>query len=435
LIELFERVHLYPIIKILYLTSTISKLLPPFEKVMFFPQFDGYHKHPVDIHSIYNIREIERISISEINEFYETLSIEDRKILKLASLFHDIGKGRIEEHSRVGAKVIRSFLKDFGENDETIERVSLLIRYHTLMTDIAYHEDIYSEKVIFGFTSKLKDERNLKLLYLLTYADVKSVNERSFNSYNGRLLKSLYNGAILSFDKEEMLKESEKREKRERQISNNENFKALPKSLQRSILDIKSNFALFKLSIDEIIRISINAKTIQGFSFEIENIDSLSVRVMRDKTLNFDIAYVLNKLNFLSVISLDIFKFFDGVKYFQIDFAERVSEDDELLIGTIIEESFYKNRKRFNKVSPIIKADEVSIDCDYSNSYVRLRVHTLNQNGLLAYLFKLFEDEKIDVISSKTQTFKKRVKDTFLFNRDSEGCHKYEVLLEKLVSK
>jgi len=430
LISLFERKYLYPIIDILYKTASIEKILPPFEKVMFLPQFDGYHKHPVDIHSIYNIKELEKIQDPFLLGLYNSLPTSEVFILKVASLFHDIGKGRIEEHSKVGARVIRSFLKQFDLANEVIERVATLIRYHTLMSSLAYHEDIYDEKIIFSFTSKLRNLDNLKLLYLLTYADIKSVNSSSFSSYSKNLLNTLYKNSLPSFGNSEMLKESEKRAKKENQIQNSENFKTLPRTLQKRILNIKSNLAFFKLTTNSIIELSKKAREIERFSFEVENQNFLSIKIIRAGNVNFDIAYFLNRVNFLSVISLDIFELFDGIKYFQIDFSEKVSEDDQYFIDSIIENSFLEHRKKFQKINPIIKRDEVKIDCEYSNSYLKLSIHTLNQNGLLAYLFKLFEDEQIDVVSAKTQTFKKRVKDTFLFNRKSPDCDKYYKLIE-----
>ena len=433
ILSLFKRRHLSPIIDILYKTLTIDKIFTPFEKVMFLPQFDGYHKHPVDIHSIYNIKVLEKIEDEYLLNLYENLSENELFILKIASLFHDIGKGRVEEHSRVGAKVIRLFLKQFGLDEVMIERVTTLIRYHTLMTDLAYHEDMYNEKIIFSFTSKIKNAKNLRLLYLLTYADLKSVNSNSFNSYSKNLLHNLYKSTLGSFGNIEMLKESEKREKRENQIKNSELFKKSPRSFQRAVLNIKSNLAFFKLSTDSILDLSKRAKSLNGYSFEIENINFLSIKIMRTAEISFDIAYFLNRVNFISVISLDIFELFDGIKYFQIDFSESVSEDDRYFIASIIENSFLTNRKSFKKISPEIKKDEVILDCKYSNSYIKLAIYTQNQNGLLAYLFKLFEDEDIDVVSSKTQTFKKRVKDTFLFNRDSRDCAKYQKLVELIL--
>lgn len=435
IVNLFKRKFLFPIIEILHISETLEKILKPFEKVMFLPQFDGFHKHPVDIHSIYTIKELE-LDIKNVflKDLYKSLSESEHFILKVASLFHDIGKGRIEEHSRVGAKVVKTFLKNSNLEDELIDRITTLIRHHTLMTHSSYHEDIYDEKVIFSFTSKIKDEINLKLLYLLTFADVKSVNSNSYNSYNQNLLHSFYLNALGSFGNKEMLKESEKRDKKEITIKNSEIFKSSPRIIQKALLNIKSNKMFFKLSIDNIMEITKKAKKLDGFSYEIDNSKFLSINILRDINSNFNVAYFLNRFNFLSVISLDIFELFNGVKYFQIDFLNPVSEEDKYFIDFIIEDSFSKNRKTFKDILPKILRSEISIDYEYSNNYIKMTIFTINQNGLLAYLFKLFEDNKIDVISSKTETFKKRVKDTFLFKRGND-LKKHEKLVELIIKE
>ena len=249
------------------------------------PQFDGYHKHPVDVHSIYNIREIENIQDKKIADLYNSLADSERRILKIASLFHDIGKGRTEDHSKVGARITKQFLKDFGEeNDEVIERVGNLIRHHTVMTETAYNDDIFDERVIFSFTSRLKERRDLNLLYILTYGDVRSVNEKTFNSHSGRLLSTLYQNALYSFEHREMLKESERKEKRVRQLINSEIYKIQPKNIQKAVLDIKSNFAFLQLSNEELIEIVQITKSLSGYWFKFENNEYLTLRVIRDKS-------------------------------------------------------------------------------------------------------------------------------------------------------
>jgi [protein-PII] uridylyltransferase len=371
---------------------------------------------------------LEKIEDKFLKGLFETLSSKEREILKIASLFHDIGKGRVEDHSRVGSKVTKSFLQKNEFPEDIIEKVSHLIRNHTLMTDIAYHEDIHNEKVIFSFLSKVQDEKTLKLLYILTYADVKSVGAETYNSYNKALLFKLYQNSLLVLNNSEMIRESKKREKVEKQIKNLE----APKPLKRAIFRIKSNQLFFKLDSLSILKLSKRAKELENFSFEVLNTPFLSVRILRRENLNFDIAYFLNKVDFLSVISLDIFELFDGIKYFQIDFQNSVEEGDVEFVKFIIEDSFSETRKVFKKIVPKIGGDEVKFDCEYTQHYLKLSLNTENQNGLLAYLFKFFEDENLKVVSSKTQTFKVKVRDMFLIEKDRD-CNLYRELFDKML--
>jgi [protein-PII] uridylyltransferase len=426
--KIFKKENAFPTILNLWRNGTLQNHIPLFEKVYLLPQFDGYHYHTVDVHSLYTVRELEKIEDKFLKGLFETLSSKEREILKIASLFHDIGKGRVEDHSRVGSKVTKSFLQKNEFPEDIIEKVSHLIRNHTLMTDIAYHEDIHNEKVIFSFLSKVQDEKTLKLLYILTYADVKSVGAETYNSYNKALLFKLYQNSLLVLNNSEMIRESKKREKVEKQIKNLE----APKPLKRAIFRIKSNQLFFKLDSLSILKLSKRAKELENFSFEVLNTPFLSVRILRRENLNFDIAYFLNKVDFLSVISLDIFELFDGIKYFQIDFQNSVEEGDVEFVKFIIEDSFSETRKVFKKIVPKLGGDEVKLDCEYTQHYLKLSLNTENQNGLLAYLFKFFEDENLKVISSKTQTFKVRVRDMFLIEKDRE-CNLYRELFDKML--
>jgi [protein-PII] uridylyltransferase len=426
--KIFKKENAFPTILNLWRNGTLQNHIPLFEKVYLLPQFDGYHYHTVDVHSLYTVRELEKIEDKFLKGLFETLSSKEREILKIASLFHDIGKGRVEDHSRVGAKVTKSFLQKNEFPEDIIEKVSHLIRNHTLMTDIAYHEDIHNEKVIFSFLSKVQDEQTVKLLYILTYADVKSVGAETYNSYNKALLFKLYQNSLLVLNNSEMIRESKKREKVEKQIKNLE----APKPLKRAIFRIKSNQLFFKLDSLSILKLSKRAKELENFSFEVLNTPFLSVRILRRENLNFDIAYFLNKVDFLSVISLDIFELFDGIKYFQIDFQNSVEEGDVEFVKFIIEDSFSETRKVFKKIVPKIGGDEVKFDCEYTQHYLKLSLNTENQNGLLAYLFKFFEDENLKVVSSKTQTFKVKVRDMFLIEKDRD-CNLYRELFDKML--
>ena len=435
LLDIFKRKYTFQIFEILYRNKVFEKLFPIFEKVANMPQFDGYHKHSVGWHSILTLKELENISEPFLKKLFDDLSADEVHILKITTLFHDIGKGRQDDHCKVGAKIIKPFLREQGLEEKKIERISTLIRYHTLMTTLAYNEDIFNEKVLLSLTSKIKTFENLKLLYLLTFADIKSVNQGAFSSYSQKLLQDIYLNSIENFGRNEILKESEKREKIEKQIKNNLLFKELRRTEQKALLNIQSNIAFFKLTTQEIIELTKIAKNLkEDFQFFISNDSFLSIKIIRKSEIDFNIAYFLNRVSFLSVVSLDIFELFNGMKYFQIDFSEVVLDGDLYFIEEIIKQSFAIQQKTFQEISPEIKEDEIFLDCEYSKSYVKFSIHTKNQNGLLAYLFKLFEDYQIDVLSSKTRTFKRKVRDTFLLKREKD-CEKYLNLIREMMLK
>ena len=427
--KLIFKDELYPILKLLYDSNLLPTVIPPLKKIMFLPQFDGYHHFPADIHSIYTIKHLENIKDKFIKTIYDSLTPQYKALLKLSTLLHDSGKGRVQDHRVVGKKLFENFAKKLGFDNELIKRGSLLVQYHTDMSNTAFKEDIYSEKTILSFTAKLKDEKNLEMLYILTYADINAVGKGVWNSYNASLLKELYLLAKASFNKKEILGEVEKRLKKEETLKRNREFLTLPKSLQKNILSIESNLFFIKHKPKEIIEISIFANNTKDFSYKIENRNFLSIKILRKKPLN--LGYLLGKLTFLDIASMDIFKLFDDIKYFVINFRERVEEDNIEFIKNIIEDSF--DMKKSIKLKKLeIKKDEIKIDCNHSQTYASMFLNTKNQKGLLAYIASIFDKYGIDIATAKAWTMKNRARDMFLIEKNGNFCNNKEKIIEFL---
>ncbi|MFK5936872.1 MAG: phosphohydrolase, partial [Sulfurimonas sp.] len=104
--RLLYRKHIYSFLKLFYDAGILHHLFVNFRKVLHLPQFDGYHHYPVDIHSIKCVEALENIQEDFIQKLHDQLSDDEKMILKLVTLFHDTGKGRKQDHSEVGAKII-----------------------------------------------------------------------------------------------------------------------------------------------------------------------------------------------------------------------------------------------------------------------------------------------------------------------------------------
>jgi len=427
--KLFFKKNLYPILKLLHKSNLLPIIIPPLKKIMFLPQFDGYHQYPVDIHSLYSIKNLENIQDSFIKNLYNNLPKGHKAILKLATLLHDSGKGRIQDHSEVGAKLIKIFAQKLGFNQELIDIGSTLIRYHTSMSNTAYREDIHSEKTLFGFTAKLKSPIVLDMLYILTYADINAVGKDIYTSYNARLLKELYLLAKETFGKKEILEESAKRIKKEEALKKSQKFKNLPKNLQKKILSIESNLFFIKHKIDEILNISIKADKTKNYLYEIKNEDFLTIEIIRKVPLN--LGYLLGKLSFLDVASMEVFKLFNKVKYFKIEFLEKIDDENISYIEKIIKDSFDMDKKIKLKKPQILK-NEIKIDCEHSKTYASLHLNVKNQKGLLAFIAALFDKFGIDIATAKVHTIKNRARDLFLIEKNGNFCNNKEKIIEIL---
>lgn len=427
--KLFYKEHLAPILELFYQAGLLAILVSPLRKVAHLAQFDGYHQYPVDVHSLKTLFAMENIREPFVQELYGRLGKEEKAMLKLTALLHDAGKGRIQDHSEVGAKLLRGYAKKIGFDDSYIETGARLVRYHVLMSNVAHNEDIYSQKIIFEFTSHLGDQKTLDMLYILTYADITAVGKEVYTSFDSRLLRELYSLSLGAFEKKEILDETAKRIKIENALKKEEAFGKLPAILQRKIHAIESNLFFIKNKPADIMDICKRAEGVQDFLYTLGNEEFLSIKIIRKTPLN--LGYLLGKLSFLDVAAMDIFKLYDDKKYFNIEFRESLNREDLPLIEKIIADSF--DMKRSLKLTkPEIKKNEIMIDCEHSKTYAKMTLETKNQKGLLAYIVKIFDEMGIDIATAKIHTIKNMAKDLFLIEKNGKFCHNKDKILEAL---
>ncbi len=168
----FYRERSAALFKALYDADHLFTLIQPLRKVAYLPQFDGYHTHPVDLHSIDTLKTLEDIKDPFVKTLYDNLNEEQKAILRLSAFLHDSGKGRKSDHSKLGAAMIKKYALKLGFDASQSQIVHTLILHHTLMSNTAHREDIYSEKVTYSFTARIKTREILDMLYILTYADI-----------------------------------------------------------------------------------------------------------------------------------------------------------------------------------------------------------------------------------------------------------------------
>jgi len=432
LLKLYARRYLHCILELFFDAGILQNIIPPFSKVMFLPQFDGYHTHPVDIHSLMCIKALENIQDPLALELYKSFSHEERTLLHLATLLHDTGKGRTQDHSLVGAKLFNAYMSSFDISPDLVEIGTRLIKHHIAMSHVAFREDFYHEKVLFSFISKVQNERALKLLFVLTYADINGVSVKTYNNFNGKLLRELYYASLEVIGNEGMISEARKRRKREEALKKNTSFLELSKLQQKRVLSIESNLFFIKHKPQEIVTLFQQANGLTKFKYKITNTPNLVIEIFKDIPLN--LGYLLGKLNFLNIAAMDIFKLYNEIKYFKIEFSQSIDEDDIIQIENIIEDAF-DMQKQIQLQKPKILKEEISLDCEHSNTYARLSINTKDQSGLLAFIIKYFDDEAIDIATAKVHTIKNRVRDQFLIEKHGNVCHNAEKIIDKLVNR
>ncbi|MDP5360090.1 MAG: HD domain-containing protein, partial [Paracoccaceae bacterium] len=138
----------------------------------------------------------------------------NRKVLYVALLLHDIGKGQHEDHSILGAQIARKVAPRLGLNKKECETVEWLIRYHLLLSDVAQKRDISEPRTVRGFANAVKSVERLDLLTVLTVCDIRGVGPGTWNNWKAVLIRNLYKAtkAALQTGLEDLNRESQEAE-------------------------------------------------------------------------------------------------------------------------------------------------------------------------------------------------------------------------------
>ncbi|BBG66152.1 possible nucleotidyltransferase [Hydrogenimonas sp.] len=432
--QIFYSPYSAKIIETLYRSGKLAQTVTPMKRVMYLPQFDGYHHYPVDIHSIRTLEELDMLSHETLKPLFESLDRDSKAMLKLVALLHDAGKGRIRDHHEVGADLFKVYAKKLGFSEDLIKEGVLLIRYHTRMTKTIHNEDIYDESTISRFAAPLNSRKLLDMLFILTYCDVRAVGEGVYNAFTDRMLKTLYFEASEILEKPYIIDETAKRLRREQALKRAERFKELPKSFQKKILSIESNLFFIKHSVKEILDITEQAIKVEEYSMNISASasEALTIEIFRKVPIN--LGYLLGKLSHLELVGMEIFKLFDGVKYFVLEFNDTIGPDELPTVEAIVRDSFDMS-KRIKLTKPRILPKEIKINCEHSKSYATMQIKTSNQRGLMAYVAHYFDKLGIDIASAVITTRKERVNDFFLIEKNGKFCTNQEKIMRELTEE
>lgn len=175
----------------------LGRYLPAFGRIVGQMQHDLFHVFTVDEHILMVVRNLRRLTVTEFAHELPLCSklIKDfarPEVLYIAGLFHDIAKGRGGDHSLLGREDAKRFCKLHGLTREDTELVVWLVECHLTMSATAQKQDLSDQDVIAGFAAKVKNDRYLVALYLITVADIRGTSAKVWNAWKGKLLEDLF---------------------------------------------------------------------------------------------------------------------------------------------------------------------------------------------------------------------------------------------------
>jgi [protein-PII] uridylyltransferase len=178
-------------------TGFLGRFLPDWARIVGQMQFDTYHVFTVDEHTIEAVHVLNMLERGELEQVAPVASslidqIQSRRALYVAMLLHDICKGRGGDHSELGAELALEIGPTIGLTAEETETVSWLVLHHLLMSQTAFKRDIDDPKTILDLADTIQSPERLRLLLVLTVADMRAVSPKVWNGWKATLLRELF---------------------------------------------------------------------------------------------------------------------------------------------------------------------------------------------------------------------------------------------------
>ncbi len=184
--------------------GVLGRFIPEFGRVVAQMQFNMYHSYTVDEHTLRAVGVIGDMAAGRLVEDHPLAVsimplIEDREALFLAMLLHDTGKGGVGGQEKAGARAARSACERLGVDRTKVELVAWLVENHLVMSDFAQKRDVSDPGTVAAFARIVENPERLRLLLVITVADIRAVGPGVWNGWKGQLLRELYNATEAVF--------------------------------------------------------------------------------------------------------------------------------------------------------------------------------------------------------------------------------------------
>ncbi|MGE0606584.1 MAG: [protein-PII] uridylyltransferase [Pirellulales bacterium] len=180
------------LLRFLHEMRVLEKIIPAFEHARCLLQFNEYHKYTVDEHCL---RAVERATAfmqddGPCGRVYRRLK--NKRVLHLALLIHDLGKGFVEDHSELGAKIAEQTASRLRMPPRESRQLRFLVHKHLMMSHLAFRRDTSDEQLVVRFAIEVGSPENLDMLFVLTCADMAAVGPGVLNSWKIEVLADLH---------------------------------------------------------------------------------------------------------------------------------------------------------------------------------------------------------------------------------------------------
>jgi [protein-PII] uridylyltransferase len=422
-------------------TGVLGHFIRAFGKIVSMMQFNMYHHYTVDEHLIRcigHLQEIERGGNDEFtvaSDLFRKIQPEHRAVIYITTLLHDVAKGRPEDHSIAGARVARRLCPRLGFNAADTELVAWLIEEHLTMSTVAQSRDLSDRKTIENFAAVVQSVEQMKLLTILTTADIRGVGPGVWNGWKAQLLRTLY------YETEPVLTGGFSEVNRAQRIAvAQREFRAAFNEWPEAELNayIGRHYPAYWLKVDLQRKIRqarfIRASEQAGHQLAI-NVGFDEARAVTELTiLATDHPWLLSIIAGAcasagaNIVDAQIYTTTDGRALDTIAISREYDRDEDegrraTRIGEMIEQVLEGKlrlpevvaRKAANrgKVRAFVVEPEVTINNQWSDRYTVIEVSGLDRPGLLYQLTTAISKLNLNIASAHVATFGERARDVF----------------------
>ncbi len=421
-------------------TGVLGHFIRAFGKIVSMMQFNMYHHYTVDEHLIRCVgflQDIERGGIEEFavaSDLMRKIRPEHRSVIYIATLLHDVAKGRPEDHSIAGAKVARRLCPRLGFSPADTELVAWLIEEHLTMSTVAQSRDLSDRKTIENFAAVVQSVEQMKLLTILTTADIRGVGPGVWNGWKAQLLRSLYyetepvlTGGFSEVDRGKRLTAAYGEFRNafaewpadELDAYIGRHYPAywlkveLPRKIRHARFVRSSEQAGHKLAINV------------GFD-EVRGVTELTIFAADHPWLLSIIAGACASAG-ANIVDAQIYTTTDGRALDTISISREYDRDEDegrraTRIGEMIEDvlegklrlpEVVARRTVRGKARPFVIEPEVTINNQWSDRYTVIEMSGLDRPGLLYELTTAISKLNLNIASAHVATFGERARDVF----------------------
>jgi [protein-PII] uridylyltransferase len=421
--------------------GVLGAFVRSFGRIVAMMQFNMYHHYTVDEHLIRCIGMLNEIARGDnpetalASELIKTIQPQHRPVLSVALFLHDIAKGGVEDHSIAGARLARRFGPRLGLSAADTELVAWLVEVHLVMSTVAQSRDLSDRKTIENFAAVAQSLERLKLLTILTTADIRAVGPGVWNGWKAQLIRTLY------YETEPVLTGGFSEVNRAQRVARAQaEFRAELADWPEAELDayLERHYPAYWLKVDLPHKLSharfVRATEAAGKSLATQVAFDAARGVTELTVFAPDHPWLLSiiagacALAGANIVDAQIYTTTDGIaldtiavsREFELDEDEarraaRIGDAIEKAVRgelklpeTVAKRTLPKGRLKAFAIEP-----EVTVNNQWSNRYTVVEVTGLDRPGLLYELTTTLSKLDLNIASAHVATFGERVVDVF----------------------